>query len=620
MLTHSATRGRVAPARTALIAVLTLLLSLTQIAAAVAAPDNDDFASARTAAPLPYLAQQGTGDATTDDADPYQFGSGATVWYRFTAPADTVLVAETVGSDYDTTLGAYTGATPGALTEVAINDDAVGLQSRIAFRATAGITYHFMVGAYGGGPGGGLSFRLAAAPAPGNDAYAQAVEIPEPLPFFAEQGTLGATPSPDDPACAAGGPSVWYRFTPTQDVQVTADAFGSDYVAALSVVTGAPGSFAEVVCQPEGGTVNFAARAGVTYYLLSTPVEPEVLGGTVRISVRQRVVRYAARELPTPAGFAFASGNALNNGGTAVGQAPAPTVGNRGVVWVDGQPVVFGVLGPSPGGFFRSSAATAINESGTVVGTTTSPGGNRAAVFLPNGGVVDLGVLGQPPIGQPSSAASGINNSGLIVGTSSSPGGNRAVAWRNGKIADLGFLGLPAFGAPFSVARAVNNRGMIVGSSSSPAGVRAALWYKGEIVDLGVLGAPRFGTAVSQAYAVNNPGEVVGNSTSPAGTRGFFWDRGDMTPLGILPEQEPNSEGSAVALGINGDRVIVGNSTWIGGQRAVVWTGPSSPAEDLNDLVPPLPVALFDARAVNDDGVILAVGGGRTYLLTPVNP
>ena len=59
------------------------------------------------------------------------------VWYTLTAPADGTVVANTLGSSYDTVLSAYTG-TCGALTEVACNDDATGVQSEISLPVTAG--------------------------------------------------------------------------------------------------------------------------------------------------------------------------------------------------------------------------------------------------------------------------------------------------------------------------------------------------------------------------------------------------------------------------------------------------------------------------------------------------
>jgi hypothetical protein len=87
------------------------------------------------------------------------------VWYAFTASVDGLYEANTFGSDYDTTLGAYAG-TRGTLIELSCNDDAIGLQSQMQIQIAAGETVYFMVGAYGSGPGGNLVFNLDVAPPP----------------------------------------------------------------------------------------------------------------------------------------------------------------------------------------------------------------------------------------------------------------------------------------------------------------------------------------------------------------------------------------------------------------------------------------------------------------------
>jgi hypothetical protein len=60
----------------------------------------------------------------------------------------------TEGSDFDTTLGVYTGSTVNALTLVAGNDDfGPGLTSSVTFNAVAGNTYQIAVDGFGGQAG-----------------------------------------------------------------------------------------------------------------------------------------------------------------------------------------------------------------------------------------------------------------------------------------------------------------------------------------------------------------------------------------------------------------------------------------------------------------------------------
>ena len=57
------------------------------------------------------------------------------------------------GSNFDTTLGVYTGTALNGLTQVAANDDYDGnLFSRVTFTATQGVTSQIAVDGYNNGP------------------------------------------------------------------------------------------------------------------------------------------------------------------------------------------------------------------------------------------------------------------------------------------------------------------------------------------------------------------------------------------------------------------------------------------------------------------------------------
>ena len=133
-------------------AIVTILLAPPAFAAP---PDNDDFENATVISALPFTDTEDTTDATTAADDPDCFGNGHSVWYEFTPSEDVTLVALTSGSDYDTTLSAYTG-TRGSLDQIACNDDSNGLQSRIQFDANSGTTYWLMVASCCDSPGGRL--------------------------------------------------------------------------------------------------------------------------------------------------------------------------------------------------------------------------------------------------------------------------------------------------------------------------------------------------------------------------------------------------------------------------------------------------------------------------------
>jgi hypothetical protein len=118
---------------------------------ALVPPANDAFAAAEPVPGLPFAASESTLEATTAPDDPSCSGNAASVWYAYTSPVTVWLTAGTAGSDFDTTLSAYTG-TQGALVQVACNNDTGGPQSEITFLADAGVTYYLMAaGATGGG-------------------------------------------------------------------------------------------------------------------------------------------------------------------------------------------------------------------------------------------------------------------------------------------------------------------------------------------------------------------------------------------------------------------------------------------------------------------------------------
>ncbi len=108
-----------------------------------AAPANDRLRNAIEIASIPYTNTQSTLEAVSDG--PHFCSNNGSVFYSYTAAETRRLQADTIGSDYDTVLGVFTGGL-GDFTPIACNDDRFGLQSAVRFVAEAGKTYHFMIG------------------------------------------------------------------------------------------------------------------------------------------------------------------------------------------------------------------------------------------------------------------------------------------------------------------------------------------------------------------------------------------------------------------------------------------------------------------------------------------
>lgn len=124
-------------------------------------PPNDNLANAQT---ITNCSGSVTGTnilATREAGEPSHDPAGnpgaASVWYHWTAPATGSVTIDTIGSNYDTMLGVYTGTAVNALTAIGKNDDidtqGGNVSSSVTFSATAGTLYKIAVDGWGGDVG-----------------------------------------------------------------------------------------------------------------------------------------------------------------------------------------------------------------------------------------------------------------------------------------------------------------------------------------------------------------------------------------------------------------------------------------------------------------------------------
>ena len=234
-------------------------------------PANDDFADAVVISPDALPVTEGpvrTKEATSEAGEPSPCaGKGATVWYEITPAVDIVIVADTFGSTFDTALAAYTGSSVSSLTTLACNDDVGSAQSRITFVAQAGVTYYLQAGGFFGGSGR-LVLNVDGGPPPANDDFVNAEVVPA-LPLAASANTRFASTETGEPSpsCVFNIQStVWYSFTPPEDVLLLVDTGGSNFAAVFGVWTEGPINLVEAACSPfPGAAVPFQAVAGETY-------------------------------------------------------------------------------------------------------------------------------------------------------------------------------------------------------------------------------------------------------------------------------------------------------------------------------------------------------------------
>jgi hypothetical protein len=143
----------------------TSLTAILTVNVVIPPPANNNFASPVVLAGVSNEVAGSNVGANKESGEPNHAGKagGKSVWWRWTAPASGFVTVSTLGSDFDTLLGVYTGSAVGALTTVASNDDG---QSRVrgsllTFNAVSGTTYQIAVDGFNGDDG---TIRLSVKP------------------------------------------------------------------------------------------------------------------------------------------------------------------------------------------------------------------------------------------------------------------------------------------------------------------------------------------------------------------------------------------------------------------------------------------------------------------------
>lgn len=220
------------------------------------APSNDDFDNATAIEALPFSDATNTTLATTQSGEPLSacldFGAGfssvaATAWYTFTADSDTLVRADTIGSDFPTIVAVFQGTSLEELTLDSCGFPALvpfAEDTQFAFEAAAGETYLLQVG--------GASSRFAAGP------LLQAV-LPDRPPTTAESEQPGLA--------GAGSGSLVLSLSALTVPSCPAETFSIDDPVADTLGSEPPrhditsvdiGTNAEALCL----TVNFDAPVG----------------------------------------------------------------------------------------------------------------------------------------------------------------------------------------------------------------------------------------------------------------------------------------------------------------------------------------------------------------------
>ena len=256
-----------------------------KIAPRAHAPANDDFADATNIPSLPWSRPGTNVDASKEIGEPDPAGNagGASVWYSWTAAhTGEVLVAACGQGLAHPLLGVYTGGEVGALTPVAsadgTGDPSCGEGgSGVRVDAVKGTTYKIAVDGRDGREG---RFFLRLYEAPANDDFANAQTIIG-IPNSVYSTNAAASKQTGEPEIEgnAGGASVWYSWTPSENGTAYVSACMYGQTALLGVYTGSSlgelskvgtdaGGGSENGCYPHYSEVGFEYTAGTRYYIL----------------------------------------------------------------------------------------------------------------------------------------------------------------------------------------------------------------------------------------------------------------------------------------------------------------------------------------------------------------
>jgi len=202
------------------------------------------------------------------------------VWLFWTAPSSGVARLETCGGVTVDTKAAAWAANNGTAcpsgSQLAYNDDACGLQTRISWGVTSGSTYFLQLGAFTEGVTYSGTFTLNVLVPPANDECATPVALVGNGPH-AYDTTLATTGTQGQAEGLCGGTGigrdVWYTWTaPTTSTWGASTCGGSlDTKIAVYPVGGCPTSGSALACNDDScgaqAQTAFNAIAGTTYLI-----------------------------------------------------------------------------------------------------------------------------------------------------------------------------------------------------------------------------------------------------------------------------------------------------------------------------------------------------------------
>ncbi|MCC5971678.1 MAG: Ig-like domain repeat protein, partial [Pararhodobacter sp.] len=388
-------------------------------------PANNLFASAMNI-PVPRTVTGSNVGATAEPGEPMAHrlaGSVSSVWWRYTPTSSGQITIDTFGSNFDTVLAVYTGNRVDMLTLVVMNDDTDGLQSRVQFTATAGVSYAIAVAGYGtatgnitlsvsGGGGGGLTSTTSVLTGPLGSVSGETV-------------TFSVTVIPQDGLSGTPSGTVTFRNNGVSIGTRTLASGRTDF-ATSSLPVGA-----NRITAVYSGSGTHAASTSSTWTHTVSPGDGELTPTTTALSV--------------PGSSAFGEAVTLSATVSSASGTPSGTVSFRRA----GMTIGTGRLSSGTASFTTSSLPVGSHAITAVYGGTDSHAGSTSgsrthvvaqasvtvALTVPSGPVrpgpllrlsAEVGVV-SPGAGTPTGAVRFLLN-GATLGSASLSGGRASIS------------------------------------------------------------------------------------------------------------------------------------------------------------------------------------------------
>ena len=224
-------------------------------------------------------------------------------------------------------------------------------------------------------------------PPPPNDDFNNAIHV-SAIPYSISYDATNATVAPDDPFCNGASQTLWFAYTPTTNIRLEANTFGSNYDTTLSVYTGTRGALTQIACNDDSNgivqsRVRFDATAGTTYYFMVSSLYP----------VSPADLTFNLLEAPPPFSFSptlsqFGSVKPSNGTATISGTV---TCDQAAYVYISGELKQMHAGRPVDGSFFTSVACNGTTPWSVTIQTQTSLFHGRSVLLYTGGKAIVSG-------------------------------------------------------------------------------------------------------------------------------------------------------------------------------------------------------------------------------------